>query len=220
MGFVPRFVPLKLLLGGITLVREVSLLMVGVGGQGVLLASRIIGEAAVESGYDCLQSEVHGMAQRGGVVTSSVKIGCDVGSPLIALGGCDLLVGFELLETYRAAPYIGGGSTVVTSTETIYPFTVNLGLEKYPPPGEILTTLEKQCGKLYKVESTKLAKEAGGVITANIVMLGATVATGVLPIEKDTVKKCLERNVPKKVVSVNLKAFELGYSSVAHVNPL
>jgi len=204
----------------ITLVREVAILIVGVGGQGVLLASRIVGEAAVESGYDCLQSEVHGMAQRGGVVTSAIKIGFDIGSPLVALGGCDLLAGFELLETYRAAPYISGDSTVVTSTEVIQPFTVNLGLGEYPPPGEILKILENQSGKLYRVESTKLAREAGNVITANMVMLGAMVATGVLPMDKATVKKCLERNIPRKTVSVNLKAFELGYSSVTHGNTL
>lgn len=193
---------------------EFSMIIVGVGGQGVLLAAKIISEAAVASGYDCLQSEIHGMAQRGGVVSSSIKIGHNIGSPLIPRGRCNLLLGFEPIETYRAIENIGKKSIVVSNVEPIYPFTVTLGMQTYPPLNDALEKIKCACNVLYTIEATKLAKISGNKITANIVMLGAATATGIMPITKDTILESVKNNVPPRAVDINIRAFELGYNAI------
>ena len=194
---------------------KTSLVLVGVGGQGVLLVAKILGEAAMSSGLDVVQSEIHGMAQRGGNVESMLKIGTgELGSPFVGLGSADIVMAFEPLEAYRALPYIGKGTTVVTSVEKIIPFTVSIGREKYPPLEKVLDEVRSTAGEMYTLETYKLAKEAGDPITSNIVLLGAVTATGKLPLSEEAIREAMVRNVPSRFRELNERAFDLGYKAV------
>lgn len=190
---------------------DFSLVIVGVGGQGVLVAAQVIGEAAIDQGFDCMQSEVHGMAQRGGVVTSMIKIGEDVGSPLIPKGGADMIFSTEPIEAYRALPYLKKDGIIVTNTEPIYPFTVNLGDQKYPPMDEVMEKLRTWASKVYTIEGGKIAKELGNKKAMNIVVLGLAVGSGKTPLSKEYVLGSVKRNVPKKFIDLNVNAFEQGF---------
>jgi len=183
-----------------------NIIIAGVGGQGVLLTSKIIAETAMEQGYDVKQSEVHGMAQRGGSVISHVRIGDKVYSPIVSEGEADLLIGFEPLETARYIHYLKKDGIVVYSTYRISSITVSIGVEKYPD--DIDQIIKKNANKVYPFDGTKLAVEAGDKRTLNIVLLGAVLKF--LPLDKNIVLKSIENNVKSKALSVNKKAFELG----------
>ncbi len=192
--------------------KRVNLEIVGVGGQGILTSSQVIGGAALKKGLDVYMSEVHGMAQRGGVVVTTVKIGEEVYSPLIGKGEADVVLGFEPVETYRAIEQASKKTWVVTNTTPIVPFTVSVGDEKYPSiEHEIIPSLQKATDKLVTLDAEALAKEAGAAITQNIVMIGALTATDVLPLNESEIKRSIEDNVPKKFVDMNIKAFDKGY---------
>ncbi len=192
--------------------KRVNLEIVGVGGQGILTSSQVIGDAALEKGLDVYMSEVHGMAQRGGVVVTTVKIGEKVYSPLIGKGEADIVLGFEPVETYRAIEQASEKTWVVTNTSPIVPFTVSVGDDEYPSvEEEIIPSLEKATDKLVTMNAETLAKEAGAAITQNIVLIGALTATDVLPMDREEMETSVEKNVPKRFVDINLKAFEKGY---------
>lgn len=197
---------------------RVNLEIVGVGGQGILTSAQVLGSAALEKGLDVYMSEVHGMAQRGGVVVTTVKLGEEVHSPLIGKGDADVVLGFEPVETYRAIEQASDKTWVVTNTEPIVPFTVSVGDEEYPSIDEdILPELEKETDKLIALNAERLAKEAGAAITQNIVLLGSLIATDVLPLSKEEMEQAIEENVPEKFVDINLKAFEKGYKSTKEI---
>ncbi|MEF8835447.1 MAG: indolepyruvate ferredoxin oxidoreductase subunit beta [Candidatus Thermoplasmatota archaeon] len=192
--------------------KRVNLEIVGVGGQGILTSSQVLGAAALEKDLDVYMSEVHGMAQRGGVVVTTVKIGEEVYSPLVGKGDADVILGFEPVETYRAIEQASKKTWIVTNREPIVPFTVSVGNEDYPSiEDKILPSLEKSTDRLLALNAEKLAKEAGAAITQNIVMLGALSATKVLPLTKNEMIKSIENQVPKKFVDMNLKAFNKGF---------
>ncbi|MFP3871902.1 MAG: indolepyruvate ferredoxin oxidoreductase subunit beta [Candidatus Natronoplasma sp.] len=192
--------------------RRVNLEIVGVGGQGILTSSQVVGGAALDKGLDVYMSEVHGMAQRGGVVVTTVKIGEKVYSPLIGKGEADVVLGFEPIETYRAIEQASDKTWIVTNTEPIVPFTVSVGDEEYPDiEQEIIPSLGKASDKLITLNAGTLAKEAGAAITQNIVMIGALTATDVLPMSEEEMKASIEKNVPERFVDMNIKAFEKGY---------
>jgi len=191
--------------------KRTNLEIVGVGGQGILTSSQVIGKAALEKGMDVYMSEVHGMAQRGGVVWTTVKIGEKVYSPLIGSGEADALLSFEPIEVYRALEKASKDTWIVTNISPIVPFTVSVGKEEYPDVDEMFADLEERSDKLLKIDAEKLAKEAGAAITQNIVMIGALTATEVLPVSKEEIIASIERQVPEKFVDINKKAFELGY---------
>lgn len=193
---------------------EKSIVLTGVGGQGVLIIAKILGNVAMEAGLEVLQSEVHGMAQRGGVVESMIKIGDNITSPLVANAAADILMGFEPLETYRAMHFINRNTTVVTSVEPIYPFTVSIGKQKYPDKDKMLSAVRNTAGKVYEIENVKLANEVGNPVTANVVMLGALTGTGTLGIEAQLILEVMKANVPKKFIDMNDKAFNLGMASI------
>lgn len=186
--------------------------IVGVGGQGILTSSQVIGGAALDKGLDVYMSEVHGMAQRGGVVVTTVKIDEKVHSPLIGDGEADVILGFEPVETYRAIEKASKDTWIVTNTSPIVPFTVSVGKEDYPDVEDILDSLEDVSDRLIKIDAEKLAKEAGAAITQNIVMVGALTATGALPISKEEMLESVLNSVPSKFKEINEKAFENGYS--------
>ncbi len=190
-----------------------NLQIVGVGGQGILLASKVLGGAALDKGLDVWMSEVHGMAQRGGVVVTTVKLSEEVYSPLIGDGDADVILGFEPVETYRALSKASKDTWIVTNTAPIVPFTVSVGQQEYPDLNDIFESVEKVSDKFIKIDAKKLAQKAGAVIAQNIVMLGALTATGALPVSKENIESSIRKNVPERFVEVNLKAFELGFKT-------
>ena len=190
----------------------VSIEMVGVGGQGILLASKIIGEAALRKNVKVMMSEVHGMAQRGGVVTCSVRLG-DVTSPLIADGEADILLGFEPVETYRALNKGSENTWIITNKDPMIPITVSAGDQTYPELEKVFSELGKATDKLVLVEANAKAVEAGASIAANVVLIGALSACTAFPFELELMREVTLDSVPAKFREVNAKAFDLGAAS-------
>lgn len=187
--------------------------LIGVGGQGTIKASTIIGEAAMKKGLNVVMSEVHGMAQRGGTVVTEFKIG-EAHSPLIEEGAADLMIAFEPAEALRALNKINQESFVIVNSSPIIPFTVSLGISEYPELTSVFEELQVKIKNLLIVNAEKIAKEAGSIISENMVLLGAAVATPNFPIEKDLVIQSMKENLPLKSIETNLKAFEMGFEEV------
>lgn len=195
-----------------------SIQIVGVGGQGVLLASMVLGNAAMEAGYDVAMSEVHGMAQRGGSVLCTLRFGDDVISPLESVGGADLLMGFEPAETCRNIGLCNEASQVVMNLDPILPSMVAAGFETYPEIDDIVKSLSEVTGNLHTINATDLAIDAGKAVAANAVMIGAVAAVKGFPLSRDLLRKVLAENVPQKFVDLNLKAFDLGFEAMSSKN--
>jgi indolepyruvate ferredoxin oxidoreductase beta subunit len=186
-----------------------SIVIVGVGGQGTLLASRILGALAGELNRDVKVSEVHGMAQRGGNVITHVRIGEGVFSPLVEAGGADYLLAFEQLEALRALPYLKKDGTLIVNTQKISPMPVITGAASYPE--DIVSTLSASC-RTVAMDALNLAREAGDIRSVNLALLGALCRlTGT---DCEAWRRAIESSVPEKFRSVNLTAFELGYKEV------
>ncbi len=186
--------------------RVFNVVIAGVGGQGVLLTSKIISETALLQGFDAKQSEVHGMAQRGGSVISHVRFGEKVYSPIVSEGEGDLLIGFEPLETARYIHFLKKDGIVLYNTYRVSSITVSIGAEKYPD--DIDEIIRKNAKNVFALDGTKLAVEAGDKRALNVVLLGASLKF--LPLDKNIVLKALENSISKKVLAINKKAFELG----------
>jgi len=182
----------------------------GVGGQGTLLATRLVGEAALHEGLAVTMSEIHGMAQRGGVVESSVVIG-NISSPTIADGEADVLMAFEPLETLRALPKCHARSWVISSTVPIIPFTVATGKSAYPSLEYIYDLVQAKVERLIRVDALQLSRQAGSELTANMVMLGALAGTERLPIAEANWRVALQERLPGRFLEMNEKAFAFGY---------
>lgn len=187
--------------------------LIGVGGQGTIKASTIIGEAAMKKGLNVVMSEVHGMAQRGGTVVTEFKIG-EAHSPLIEEGAADLMIAFEPAEALRVLNKINQESFVIVNSSPIVPFTVSLGISEYPELTSVFEELQVKIKNLLIINAEKIAKEAGSIISENMVLLGAAVATPNFPIEKDLVIRSMKENLPPKNIETNLKAFEMGFEEV------
>jgi len=185
-----------------------NILLVGVGGQGILLASEILAEAFMLAGFDVKKSEIHGMSQRGGSVVSHVRFGTEVFSPVVPEGEGDILFGFELLETYRCLSLLKPGARVVANDFRIPPPAVLLGQETYPEG--LAEKIGARFSNFQLIDGLKLAAEAGDPRAANTVLLGAVAQD--LDIADAVWQKALEKMVPKKALAVNLKAFQLGRS--------
>ncbi len=186
-----------------------NVLIVGVGGQGSLLASRVLGEIYGNMGLEVKLSEVHGMAQRGGSVVTHVRAGESVASPIIPDGEADVIISFEELEALRWSHCLKEGGTLVYSTQQISPMTVITGACEYPQ--DIGERLKKKNAKLVPVDALGLAVEAGNAKAANIVLLGA--ASELICKDSDMWDKAIKKMVPEKFLELNLKAFELGKKS-------
>ena len=188
--------------------------IVGVGGQGVLLASMVLGNTAMKAGYKVSMSEVHGMAQRGGSVLSTLRFGDDVISPLEATGGADLIMGFEPVETCRNI-YLGNRNTeILMNLDPVYPSMVAAGFEEYPKIDDLVAAVKKISDKVTTIEATSIAVKAGKAVAANAVMIGAVAAVKAFPISKALLKETLSENVPEKFLDLNLRAFDLGYDAM------
>ncbi|MBR2255545.1 MAG: indolepyruvate oxidoreductase subunit beta [Candidatus Methanomethylophilaceae archaeon] len=188
--------------------------IVGVGGQGVLLASMVLGNAAMEMGYKVAMSEVHGMAQRGGSVLSTLRFGDDVISPLAAQGSADLIMGFEPAETCRNLPLGNRDSIVLMNLDPVLPSMVAAGFEEYPDVESLKDAVLEQNRNLVTIDATKIAIEAGKAVAANAVMIGAVAGIEGFPIPKDVLLDSLVNHVPEKFRELNVKAFEMGYKAI------
>lgn len=187
-----------------------SVLIVGVGGQGTLLASRLLGNAMLSLGYDVKVSEVHGMSQRGGSVVTYVRYGKTVYSPILEEGEADYILSFEQLETARFLPYLKKGGTIISNTQTIDPMPVITGAKEYPQG--ILPALEEKGVNLVQADALSLAEQAGSVKAVNVVLIG--VMAKQMGIDKAVWEDTIRQTVPAKFVEMNLKAFELGYAAL------
>jgi indolepyruvate ferredoxin oxidoreductase, beta subunit len=184
-----------------------NVLIVGVGGQGTLLASKIIGQAAMIAGLAVKQSEVHGMAQRGGSVVTHVKFGQKVNSPLVEKGQADIILAFEKLEALRWADYLKPGGTLIINDQEIPPMPVILGVATYPP--QIFEQLTEAGIKVIRVKATDLARAAGELRTVNVILLA--VAAKLLEFGKAIWEEAVSEAVPSKALAVNLQAFASGW---------
>ncbi len=183
-----------------------NILLAGVGGQGILLASEILSEAFMLAGFDVKKSEIHGMSQRGGSVVSLVRFGSEVFSPVVPEGEGDILFGFELLETYRYLPLLKPGATVVANDYKIAPPSVLLGQAVYPQA--LPEKIKDKFADFLLVDGQGLALKSGDIRAANTVMLGAVSKR--LQINDAIWQQALEKMVPKKALDINLKAFAFG----------
>ncbi len=188
------------------------IVFIGVGGQGNLLASRLLGEAALSLNIPAVVSEIHGMAQRGGIVESAVLLG-DVTSPIVSNAEADVLIGFEPVETLRALGKCNKDTIVITNTHPLPPFTVSVGQGVYPPVDEIMSLIHAKAGKVIALDGNAMAKEAGNPLSLNMVMLGALIGSGSIPVGAEDMKKTISTTTKKAFLESNLKAFDLGMKS-------
>ena len=184
-----------------------NIMIVGVGGQGTLLASRILGNAVISEGYDVKVSEVHGMSQRGGSVVTYVKYGDKVFSPIIDRGEADMILAFEKLEAARALPYLKEGGTVILNDREIAPMPVITGAAEYPD-GLVADIASK--AKVIAIDALSLSLEAGSAKAVNVVLIGVLARSS--DISKEVWIQTIKDTVPAKFLELNLKAFELGYN--------
>ncbi|MBU4566578.1 MAG: indolepyruvate oxidoreductase subunit beta [Pseudomonadota bacterium] len=190
------------------------IVFVGVGGQGNLLASNLLGQAALAAGQHVVVSEIHGMAQRGGVVESAVILG-DATSPIVSNGEADVLVSFEPVEALRLLNKVNKDSLVITNTRPLPPFTVAIGAASYPAPEESVAFLKKKLDKVIAFDGQSLAEEAKNPLSLNMVMLGALFGAVDLPIDVKTMKKIIRTQTKKRFAAANVLAFDLGYKAAA-----
>jgi len=184
-----------------------KIMIVGVGGQGTLLASRILGNTVINEGYDVKVSEVHGMSQRGGSVVTYVKYGDEVYSPIIDKGEADIILAFEMLEAYRAMPFLKKDGKLIVNTQEIDPMPVITGAMEYP---ENIADKLKEKLDVTLVDALSLAEKAGNFKAVNVVLIGVMAKSTDIAYEKwiETIKT----TVPPKFLDINLEAFNLGYN--------
>lgn len=187
-----------------------SLIMSGVGGQGIIKSGNIIGDAAIKEGKNVILSEVHGMAQRGGSVISEMKIGNSL-SPLIKNGEADIILGFEPIEALRVLDKASIDSTIIINNNPIIPLLVSLGKAKYPDLNRHYEEIRKFNKNLIIIDARSLALKAGHIITENIVLLGVLSATPMFPISSNSMIKTVEESFPIAYKDINIKAWTLGY---------
>ncbi|MCL6472129.1 MAG: indolepyruvate oxidoreductase subunit beta [Firmicutes bacterium] len=190
-----------------------NILIVGVGGQGIILAADIMSQVLVGAEYDVKMAEIHGMSQRGGSVNTMVRFGSRVYSPVIEKRKADFILAFEQLEALRWADYLKPGGVLIMNTEKIKPLPVLIGNDDYPE--DIEGMLRQKGIEVIKIDANKLAEEAGSKKAANVVLLGCLATY--LPIKKEGWYTFIERRVPPKTIEANKKAFDIGYGILTEV---
>ena len=195
------------------MMKRVRIFLTGVGGQGTLTATTLLANTALAQGLEVVSGEIHGMAQRGGVVESTVLIG-GYASPRIGLGEADVILGFEPLETIRALPYLSAGGVVLSSSDPIPPVGVSAGGDKYPEFSHIQDAVSKLAKQAWFLPCRELGAKAGSSQSGNTALLGAACAVGVLPFGVDALEAAVRKFLAPKLVEVNLKALALGVEAV------
>ena len=191
----------------------VRIFLTGVGGQGTLTATTLLANTALAQGLEVVSGEIHGMAQRGGVVESTVLIG-GYASPRIGHGEADIILGFEPLETIRALPYLAPGGLVLSSSDAVPPVGVSSGGEKYPELEHIKAVVGKQAKQAWFLPCRELGLKAGSSQSGNTALLGAACAVGVLPFGVDALEAAVRKFLPAKLVDINLGALALGVAAI------
>jgi indolepyruvate ferredoxin oxidoreductase beta subunit len=191
---------------------KISIVLTGVGGQGTVTATNILGKAAVNAKVNVYVSEIHGMAQRGSSVICTVRMG-NISGPFIANGTADAIVSTEPVEALRYIRYANKKTKVIIDITPVIPFTVSVGMETYPDLEEVFKEIDTYA-ELYPINALKIAKETGGIITKNIVMLGALAASDILPFKSDVLLQTITDSVPTKYKEINKKAFEGGMKAL------
>lgn len=194
--------------------KEFNMVLAGVGGQGILLAAEILGTAAIKEGLNVRVSEIHGMAQRGGAVVSTVRIGEKVFAPTVLDGQADVLLGFEPFETLRNLNFASEKTLVIMSKEKIPPPELTAKMMPYPSLKEVEEKIRIFTKNLIIVDAAKLAKEAGSSLAQNVILLGALAATEKVPIKTESLLDAIRELIPAKYLDINVKAFKLGYEFV------
>lgn len=189
--------------------QNLNVMIVGVGGQGTLLASRLIGNVMIAAGNDVKVSEVHGMSQRGGSVVTYVKAGDKVASPIIELGEADVILAFEQLEAARWLPYLRPDGKIIVNTQSIDPMPVITGAAEYP--SGVIGSLSAAGADVVSVDALSLADEAGSSKAVNVVLIGFMAKH--MEFDKEIWIDAIRSTVPEKFLELNMKAFELGYNS-------
>ncbi len=195
--------------------KEMDILITGVGGQGVILASDVICETALGAGFDVKKTDTLGMAQRGGSVTSHVRLGSKVWSPIIRDGDVDLMLSFEKLEAARWGHYLHEGSVAIVNDYRQPPLSCGLGVETYPTHEELTAALKRRTDQVYFVDGSARARELGNVRTLNIFMLGCFSVFA--PLEADVWRDSIRERLPERLVDINLQAFDLGRKEIESV---
>lgn len=188
--------------------KKIDLIITGVGGQGNVLASDIVGEVAIEAGYDVKKTDTLGMAQRGGSVVSNVRLAEHVYSPLIKEGDADILLAFEKLEAARWGHYLREGGIAIVNNQAVPPLAVSMGKEQYPSDKTVRDILKQRTDYVYFIEGTKRARKLGNVRTLNIFMLGCV--SVFLPFKISLWKTSISQRLPASVQTINLTAFDQG----------
>ncbi len=190
-----------------------SVVIAGVGGQGVITAANILAKASLKDGHNVVTSELHGMAQRGGNVECNVRIG-NVYSPMVGKESVDAILSFEPLEALRNLDKVRRNGVVITDINPIIPPLISLGLGEYPPLEKIFEEIEGHC-RLIKINADELARKAGSILTKNIVMLGAFHAMEIFPIKEETLLDIIKESFHEKYAEMNARAFQLGKEAIS-----
>jgi indolepyruvate ferredoxin oxidoreductase beta subunit len=190
--------------------KEFNIVMCGVGGQGTVLASKIIAQTAIRNSMNARVGETHGMSQRGGTVISHVRIGSEVYGALIPEAQGDCMLAFEPVESLRYMNYIRKGAYVVLNQHPVVPTSVNAGMATYPKFEEVKKELQRVTDKIISTDASKIATETGGIISLNMVILGMFSQIPTCPFSVDDLKKSIEELVKPRFVELNLKAFDKG----------
>jgi indolepyruvate ferredoxin oxidoreductase, beta subunit len=192
------------------------IVIMAVGGQGNLLISKILGEAAIRAGIPVQISEVHGMAQRGGVVETDVLLG-DIRSSTVSVGEADILCAFEPSEAVRALSKCNKDCLVISNTSPILPPSVTTGSAVYPDVERLMSAIRAKVKELITIDATKLAEKAGAIMASNVVMLGVLARKGQLPFSDDVLRETIKEKVKAAFREINLRAFDLGYEAAAEI---
>ncbi|MBD3405603.1 MAG: indolepyruvate ferredoxin oxidoreductase subunit beta [Candidatus Lokiarchaeota archaeon] len=193
----------------------INIVISGVGGQGVLTLAEILAKTALASSHNVRVGEIHGMAQRGGHVVCTVRIGPNAHGPIVDPGTADLLVGFEPVETLREISSIKQDGYVLLSTHVQYPVSVSMGKSEYPSQKEILSELNKFTPNIFEIDAMKFAKKAGSSRSLNMVMLGAIIGTGLTPLTKQAAIESVTSAFSKRFEPINSRAVELGFEEIS-----
>ena len=194
--------------------KDLNLIVAGVGGQGSVLASHIVADAAVRAGLKARVGETFGAAMRGGAVSSHIRIGEDVQGPLVAEDKLDILIALEPLEGLRiGVKYLSPTGIAILNTKTVPSIDVNIGKATYPEISTIVSSLERLCKKVVAIDATGLSIKSGSAKTLNMLMLGMAAATELLPFSIEILKETIRERVPKGTEDLNMKAFDVGYKA-------
>jgi indolepyruvate ferredoxin oxidoreductase beta subunit len=192
----------------------INIAITGVGGQGVLTLAEILAKTALQCGFNVRVGEIHGMAQRGGHVVCTVRVGENARGPIIDSGSAHILVGFEPLETLREIQLVKQGGCILMSSHIQYPVAVSMGKAEYPSHEEIIHSINKYTDKIVEFDASDLAEKAGSSKALNMVMLGAIIGTGLLPISREKAIEVVRTAFPKKFEKINVDATKMGLDIV------